>query len=59
MGTLLVVFRQPYIQIGLQLLHRVLELFPEGDVVELVLVGAMEPLADAIGLWAVIAVFSL
>ena len=41
MRSLRVVFGQPDIEIGLQLLHRPIELLAEGDVVELVLDGAV------------------
>ena len=40
----------PDVQILLELLHRQVDLFPEGDAVELVLDGLVEPLTDPVGL---------
>ena len=43
---------EPPIEIGLQLCDRGIELFPEGDTIELVQYCLVEPLHDAIGLRA-------
>ena len=48
----MVVFDQPGVEIGLQLVDRVIDLFAERDPVKLIQDGAMEALADAIGLRA-------
>lgn len=50
MGALLVIFRDPSIEIGLQLLHRPIDLFPEGYAIELAQHGLMEALANPVGL---------
>ena len=42
----------PPIEIGLQLFDRSIKLFPEGDAIELVQRGLVEPLHDPIGLRA-------
>jgi hypothetical protein len=47
-----VVVGYPGIEIGLQFLDAAIDLLAEGDAVELVEHGAMEPLADAVGLRA-------
>ena len=52
MGSLLVVVDEPQVEIGLQLLDRLVDLLAEGDPVEFVEDGAMEALANAIGLRA-------
>src|SRR5438105_14048385 len=43
----LIVFGDPGIEVGLQLVDRAIDLLAEGDAVELVQHGAMEALADA------------
>jgi hypothetical protein len=43
---------EPGIEIGVQLLNRPVDLFAERDAVELVEQGAMEALADSVGLRA-------
>jgi transposase len=48
MGPVLVVLGDPSIKIGVQLVDRAIDLFAEGDPIELVQDGAMEALADAI-----------
>src|SRR5207237_8498915 len=52
MGSSLIVFGDPGIEVGLQLVDRAIDLLAEGDAVELVQHGAMEALADAVGLRA-------
>src|ERR1700746_3940024 len=52
MGTRLIIFRDPRIQIGLQLVDRTIHLLAEGDTIELVEHGFVEALADAVGLRA-------
>ena len=52
MGPLLVVFGNPGIQVGLQLVERAIDVLAERHPVELVKDGAMEALADAVGLRA-------
>src|SRR6516225_7717645 len=52
MWSTMVVFDQPGVEIGLQLVDRVIDLFAERDPVKLIQDGAMEALADAIGLRA-------
>ena len=52
MGALLVVFGDPSIQVGLQLVDGAIDLLAERHPVELVEHGAMEALADAVGLRA-------
>ena len=48
----LIVFRDPAIQVGLQLVERTIHLLAEGNTVELVEHGFVEALADTIGLRA-------
>ena len=48
MWSAMVVFDQPGVEIGLQLVDRVIDLFAERDPVKLVQDGAMKALADAI-----------
>src|SRR6266487_5344899 len=48
----LIVFANPQIKIGLQLVDRTIHLFAEGDAVELVEHDLVEALADAVGLRA-------
>src|SRR6516164_3422197 len=48
MGPLLVVFRDPSIKVGLQLVDRAVDLFPEHHAVELIQDGAMEALTNSI-----------
>jgi hypothetical protein len=52
MGSLLVVVDEPDVEVGLQLLDRLVDLLSEGDPVEFVEDGAMEALANTIGLRA-------
>ena len=52
MGSFVVVAFNPFIQIGLQLGDGVVDLLAEGDPVELVQHGLVEPLDDAVGLRA-------
>ena len=52
MWSTIIVFDQPSIEIGLQLVERVIDLFAERDPVELIEHSAMEALADAVGLRA-------
>ena len=52
MRPALIVIDQPGIEIGLQLVNRVIDLFAERDPVKLIQDRAMEALADSIGLWA-------
>src|SRR5205823_8653850 len=52
MGSLLVVFDDPGIEVGLQLVDRAIDLLAERQPVELVEHGSMETLADAVGLRA-------
>src|SRR5437868_14574006 len=52
MGPFLVVFGNPGIQVSLQLVERAIDLLAEHYPVELVKDGAMEALADAVGLRA-------
>ena len=48
MGPRLIVFHDPGIQIGLQLVDRTIHLLAEGDAVELVEYRFVEALADAL-----------
>ena len=50
MGSLLVVYFQPLIQIGLQLFDRLVELLSKRHPIELVEDGLVKPLTDPIGL---------
>src|SRR5215813_10153827 len=52
MGTLLIVFGDPGIEIGLQLVDRAVDLLAERNPIELVQDGAMKAFADTIGLRA-------
>src|SRR5262249_53881765 len=52
MRSTIVVFDQPSVEIDLQLIDRVINLFTKGDPVELVQHGAMEALANSIWLRA-------
>ena len=52
MGPVSIELFEPPIEIGLQLCDRAVKLFAEGDAVELVQHGPVEPLDDAIGLRA-------
>ena len=52
MWSPLVVVDEPDVEVGLQLLNRLVDLLAEGDPVELVEDGAMEALANTIGLRA-------
>ena len=52
MGAVLVVFGDPRIKVGLQLVDRAIDPFAEGNPVELIQDSAMEALADAICLRA-------
>ena len=50
MSSFIVVVRQPLVQIFLQLLQRLVQLFAEGHLIKLVQDRLMKPLADAVGL---------
>ena len=50
-GPLAVVFKQPLIQIRLQVVQRSIQPFAEGDLIELILKRAMATFAEAIRLW--------
>ena len=50
MGTLLVVFREPGIEIGLQLLERPIDLLPECHAIELIQQGLVEAFTAPAGL---------
>src|ERR1700746_637728 len=50
--SLLVVLEEPGVKVGLQLVDRLVDLLAEGDPVEFVEDGAMEALANTIGLRA-------
>src|SRR5262249_49755562 len=52
MGPLFVVFGDPSIKVGLQLVDGVVDLLAERDPVKLVQDSAMEALADSVRLWA-------
>jgi len=52
MGSPLVVVDEPDVEVGLQLVDRLVDLLAEGDPVEFVEDGAMEALANTIGLRA-------
>src|SRR5215813_11214974 len=52
MWSTIIVFNQPGIEIGLQLVDRVIDLLAECDPVKLIQHSAMEALADSIRLWA-------
>ena len=52
MGALLIVAGDPNIEVELQHFHCVVDFFAEGDAVELIQQGFVEPLADPIGLRA-------
>src|SRR5499427_10481758 len=52
MGPVLVVFGDPYIKVGLQLVDRAVDLFAERHPVKLIQDGTMEALADSICLRA-------
>ena len=52
MGPVLVVLADPSIKVGLQLVDGLIDLFSERHPVELIQNGAMEALANAIGLRA-------
>ena len=52
MRPMLIVFEKPSIEIGLQLVDRPIDPFSERDPIEFIEHGAMEALADAVGLWA-------
>ena len=48
----LIIFLNPGIQVGLQLVDRTIRLLAERDTVELVEDGFVKALTDAVGLWA-------
>src|SRR5207237_10802204 len=48
----IIVFDQPGVEVGLQLVNGVIDLLAERDPVELVQDSAMEALADSVRLWA-------
>ena len=50
MGPLLIVFFEPGIEIGLQLLQRSIDLLPKRDAIEFIQHGLVEPLTDSIRL---------
>ena len=50
MRALLIVFHEPMIEVSLKLLQRMVELLSKGDVVELLLDGAVKALTNAVGL---------
>ena len=50
MGPALIVFDQPGIEVGLQLIDRPIDLLAERHPIKLVQDGAMKALADAVGL---------
>ena len=52
MGPASIELFEPLIEIGLQLCDGAIKLFPEGDAIELVQHGLVEPLHDPIGLRA-------
>jgi hypothetical protein len=52
MRSPIVIFDQPGIEIGLQLVDAAIDLFAERDPIELIQDGAMEALTDAVGLRA-------
>ena len=52
MRSTIVVLDQPSVEIGLQLVDRVIDLLAERDPIKLVQDSAMEALADSIRLWA-------
>src|SRR5262249_2565117 len=52
MGPLLVVFGNPSVKVGLQLVDGAVDLFAERHPVELIQYGAMEALANTVCLWA-------
>lgn len=49
-GPRAVVFKQPFIQISLQVCERSIQLFAESDLLEFILNGAVEPFTNAVGL---------
>ena len=51
MGSLSIVFQQELVKIELQRLQILIDLFSEGDLVELVQNRAVEPFTDTVGLW--------
>ena len=51
MRSLRVVLLNPHIQIGLQLLQRLVDFTPKCGGVKLILNGLVKPLANAVGLW--------
>jgi hypothetical protein len=58
MGPPLVVVAEPGIEVGRQLLGRLIDLLAKGDPVELVQQGAMETLADAVIRYVILDAFS-
>ena len=52
MRARLIVFANPNIEIGLQVVNRAIDFFAERHPVELVECSLVEALADAVGLWA-------
>ena len=52
MGPLLIVFGDPRIKVGLQLINGAVDLFAERHPVELIQDSAMEALANTVCLWA-------
>ena len=52
MWSIVIVLGQPRVQVSLQVLEPIIELLPKRDAIKLILDGAMETLADAVGLRA-------
>jgi len=52
MQSALIVVDEPSVEVGLQLVDRVIDLLAERDPVKLVQDGAVEALADSVCLWA-------
>jgi hypothetical protein len=44
-----IVFKQPFIPLGLPVFQGSIQLLAEGDLIELILKGALEPRANAMG----------
>ena len=50
MPSFIIVVSHPQVKIGLQLLHALVDLFPERDLIKLLQDRLMKPLADTVGL---------
>ena len=48
MGSLIIVVTEPFVQILLQIIHVLVELFPECNLIKLLQDRLVEPLADAV-----------